>query len=167
MKPFSINSTSTKITFNDETSDIIIVRGTKSLMTICDKVKTVIISDGKVAEVSDKFYALVNDFRKMTNFASAEVIGYLARCTEIENSPSIAVNAKAFGKNVNPGHSFKAEMDFENGEDRNGIYVPKHFKPFVKPEKTVSFGSMCKVEDQHPTDAPHPSEDPANFDAQV
>ncbi len=168
MKPFSINSTSSKVTFTDDIEDTIIVRGTKSLKMICNKVVTKIVEDGTVQEVSDAFYEQVNKFRKMASFEKVEVIGYLARCTEFENSPSIAVNAKAFGgKSVNPGHSFRAEMDFEKGEDRNGIYVPESFKPFVVEAKKVSFGSMVKVEDQHPTDAPHPSEDPANFDAQV
>lgn len=177
MKPFSVNSTSSKASFTDDTEDIIIVRGTKSLMTICAKVKTVILKDATVQAVTDAFYELTGKLRKQANFDKIEVIGYLARCTDeafikslgIDESPSIAVNAKAFGKNVNPGHAFNADCDFVDGEDRNGIYVPASFKPFVMPKKSVSFASMGKAADSHPTDAPHPADesDPADFDAQV
>jgi hypothetical protein len=177
MKPFSVNSTSSKASFTDSTEDIIIVRGTKSLMTICAAVKTMIVQDGTVQQVTDAFYELTGKLRKQVGFDKIEIIGYLARCTDetfikslgIDKSPSIAVNAKAFGKNVNPGHSFNADCDFDNGEAKNGIYVPESFKPFSMPKKSVSFASMGSVEDQHPADAPHPADspDPADFDAQV
>ncbi len=104
---------------------------------------TQFVSKGKSLEAQERFEeklcGLVNDHGDITNEVT---ISYLVwDKTAPEGTPSIRVKGNAFGRDVDPGHSFLATMS-EDGVMDKGVFVPTSFKVYRAQQPTVSYRSV-------------------------
>jgi hypothetical protein len=133
MHSWSVNSVNFKITFEDGHTQFISKGKSK---------KAVALYQGKMSDLLKEHGAMTNEV----------IISYLCwDKDEPKGSPSVRAKANAFGRPVEPGHSFKALPPTGCVMDK-GVYVPQHFKPFRKQAEVVEYGSVAPepIEDDTP-----------------
>jgi hypothetical protein len=123
MRNFSVNSVNYKYTFEDGHSCF--------------------LSKGKSKAAQERYETALCDLTSEHGNITAEVIiSYLAWDKNAKKgTPSIRVKSNAFGRPVEPGHSFRAEPP-SGGKMDKGVFVPTSFKPFRREQPTVSYDSV-------------------------
>ena len=123
MRNFSVNSVNFKYVFEDGHSCF--------------------LSKGKSKAAQERYETALCDLTAdHGNITSEIVISYLAWDKDAaKGTPSIRVKASAFGRPVEPGHSFRAVPPTDGKMDK-GVFVPTSFKPFRREQPTVAYGSV-------------------------
>jgi hypothetical protein len=141
MRNFSVNSVNFKYVFEDGHSCF--------------------LSKGKSKAAVERYETALCDLTSDHGSITSEiVISYLAWDKDAKKgTPSIRVKSNAFGRPVEPGHSFRAEPPTDGKMDK-GVFVPTSFKPFRREQPVIGYGSIegSQAEDETPYSGDEPTE---------
>jgi hypothetical protein len=120
---YSVNSVNFKYTFEDS--------------------HTCFLSKGKSKEAQARYEDAISDLvADHGNITSEIVISYLAWDKDaVKGSDSIRLKANAFGRQVEPGHSFKGTMSDTFTNDK-GVIVPVKFSVFRRTPEVMSYKAL-------------------------